>query len=275
VKRMEMTVGNYAACVSDPPDKTQTRRVMNPQPSVELLRPQMSPFVAGFGGLTDWTWQRDAAGEIVWPPRIVGLPAPSGCGYAYKPRYAVGDIVALTLPHWRQNHPDGLSAIFDTATRVDRFRDQRGCRHSCTRTLDNTPDPRGGWKRMAARYMPVWACLHFAEIVGVRAERLGEITWNDAIEEGCYASGHVDPDYLWRWPGQPREADGYASPLEAYAREWEALHGAGAWDPDEWVSVYDFKLCERPEDTHPPLLDGRTHRELQGRWGEIINGNAE
>ena len=214
IQRLEMTEGNYAACVSDPPTKTQTRRRMRDQPPPETHRMDPEPF--GLFG----AYERSGI-------RIPGT---------YKPRLRVGDFAALTLPHWRWVG-FGTLHIWDQITGLERIEGEGV-------VAEHALPPNVAFKRKAARYMPVWACPDRIEIVGVRAERLGEITWNDAIEEGCYVSGHMDPDYLWRWPGQPREADGYASPLEAYAREWEALHGAGAWDPDEWVWVRDFKLLE-------------------------------
>ena len=233
IQRMGFTEGNYAAILRG--DKTQTRRVMNPQPDLHdsddcgcLNLP------VGFRN-RHWRWKD-------W---LVNTEAALREAIVREAPYAVGDFAGLTLPHGRWNaHGDSPLCIWDSINQIARCQDGRS-----VRTVGNAIMTPGTFKRKAARYMPVWACLHFAEIVGVRAERLGEIAWWDAIEEGCFSSGHPDRYFDWRWPGQPREADGYASPLEAYAREWEALHGAGAWERNEWVWVRDFKLCDPPEGT--------------------------
>ena len=235
MKRMAMTEGNYAACVSDPPTKTQTRRRMNPQPGhldhrVSLVDPDR-----GRPGVwRQWIDRRcDGKGEVEYD-----YNSPT-----WRPRYAVGDIAGLTLPHYRQATPVGgtvlrgtSACVWDEITRCHRTRSTKWPPADLNVTYR--------WRRMAARYMPVWACLHFAEIVGVRAEQLGAISEEDCLREGI----HFRDGAGWVYPGQ--EIADECCPESrslAYRAEWEALHGMEAWSPNEWVWVLDFKLCERPE----------------------------
>ena len=266
IQRLEMTEGNYGACVSDPPTKTQTRRRMRDQPPPETHRMDPEPF--GLFG----AYERSGI-------RIPGT---------YKPRLRVGDIAGLTLPHWRVklwrngldpiDNPGGIIQIFDAVTGVLRATDG-----ACVEGFDVQKEiATGAYTRKAARYMPVWACLHFAEIVAVRAERLGEITYEDCLAEGIRAFAHLIGPALapvggirkYSYPGQPLVERRVPTPLGAYAAEWEALHCAGAWDPDQWVWVLDFKLCDPPsreamadsgpEPTSPSIASATEGYEGQG-----------
>jgi len=51
-----------------------------------------------------------------------------------------------------------------------------------------------------------------------------------------------------------------------YFKQW------GYWMPQ---TPGGFVVHGTYRESHPPLLDGRTHRALPGRWGEIINASAE
>ena len=231
MKRLAMTEGNYVACVSDPPDKTQTRRRIKEQPAQGRNI---------WDGAVLWRWKSEPIGYDYDLKRKLGSSAP----------YAVGDVVALTLPHWRAklwrngldefNCPEGIIQIFDVVT--GRMRATDGAHAEGFDTDKEIAT--GAYTRMAARFMPAWACLHFAEIVAVRAERLGEISDEDCLREGI----HFRDGAGWVYPGQ--EIADECCPESrslAYRAEWEALHGMEAWSPNEWVWVRDFKLCANGE----------------------------
>lgn len=98
------------------------------------------------------------------------------------------------------------------------------------------------WKRdvLSSRLMPKWAARYWLAILDVRAERLQEITEEDAIAEGVEPimrdTGGYEP---WGTPC-PDHAD-YRSP---FAELWDSLHGKGAWDRNPWVFRYVFRKEE-------------------------------
>ena len=90
------------------------------------------------------------------------------------------------------------------------------------------------------------------EITSVDAERLQEITTEDAKAEGL-ACLTKDDGQTWKygiadrdgWPG--KDDDGWhwhewdVNPVAAYKRLWEQINGAGSWAANPWVWVIEFK----------------------------------
>ncbi|MEO2778520.1 hypothetical protein ABHB54_20815, partial [Flavonifractor plautii] len=78
-----------------------------------------------------------------------------------------------------------------------------------------------------AIHMPKVAARIFLRVAGVQAERLREVTWESAAEEGC-----VNPmrfDELW---------DSTIKPAERHLYGWEA---------NPWVWVITFERVDRPK----------------------------
>lgn len=73
-------------------------------------------------------------------------------------------------------------------------------------------------------FMPRWACRLVLEVTGVRAQRLQEISEEDAYEEGCFALGDAQCTAKWQ-----------------YELLWERINGKGAWSANPWVWVVEFK----------------------------------
>lgn len=88
-------------------------------------------------------------------------------------------------------------------------------------------------------HMPRWASRITLEIIGVRVERLQDISEADAIAEG-----------IQRWPlgfrvdvsGAPKhESRTFERAQAAYRWLWQSINGAGSWDLNPWVWVLQFK----------------------------------
>ena len=75
-------------------------------------------------------------------------------------------------------------------------------------------------------HMPRWASRIDLEVIGVRVERLQDISEADAM------AGGITGKDLFR-------AHGYAP--DAYRKLWESINGAGSWDANPWVWVVEFK----------------------------------
>lgn len=85
-------------------------------------------------------------------------------------------------------------------------------------------------------HMPRWASRITLEITGVRVERLQDISEADAIAEGVPAvsSGGVT---LFTTTG----VNCFQAAKDAYAALWESINGPGSWDANPFVWVVEFR----------------------------------
>jgi len=80
-------------------------------------------------------------------------------------------------------------------------------------------------------HMPRWASRITLEVTGVRIERLQDISEADAKTEG--------------WPvHMPSDPRGYTSPKQWYAMLWNAINGPESWAKNPWVWVVEFKVMK-------------------------------
>lgn len=86
-----------------------------------------------------------------------------------------------------------------------------------------------GWK--PSIHMPKKFCRLWLEIVSIRVERVQEISEADAKAEGCLIPGIL-------WPDITNRAYRYAAVFHLL---WDSIHGAGAWERNDWVWVIEFK----------------------------------
>jgi hypothetical protein len=95
------------------------------------------------------------------------------------------------------------------------------------------------WKRMQAEEMPPWAARGLIEVSEVRAERVQEISENDAFREGALVwwnlLTHAEQIHIY---------EGGNGPIEAFKYLWKSIHGEGSWDRNDWVWVIGFKVLE-------------------------------
>lgn len=197
--------------------KTQTRRVIKPQPNDDIddlhggeLR-KRAPYKTecpvtgrsvGFGFQDDddqfWhcpygepgtrLWVRETWCETDWKPGRTSLPVgPDGYIAAYKADYEGDSFPAPYPPKWKPSI-----------------------------------------------HMPRWASRITLEITGVRVERLREIS-----EADCFAEG-IKPKTL-SFHGHGEET---ASPIPDYRDLWESINGKGSWAKNPWVWVIEFKMVE-------------------------------
>ena len=73
-----------------------------------------------------------------------------------------------------------------------------------------------GWFRRSGLFMPEWAARTVVKIVSVRAERVQKIGQGSACAEGCPVG---------------------VEPIGWFAQLWDSIHGAGAWERNDWVWV--------------------------------------
>lgn len=89
------------------------------------------------------------------------------------------------------------------------------------------------WKRpiLPARFMPKWAARIWLQIDKVSVERLQDISEEDARAEGVSLPSHTVTMY-----------DGIYR--DHFAMLWNSIHGDGAWDQNQWVWVIEFTRIE-------------------------------
>ena len=102
-------------------------------------------------------------------------------------------------------------------------------------------------------FMPKAACRIFLEVTDVRAERLHDISEEDAIAEGIIplsmssmqmaSYGQLYFDY-----SKPKQffKEGVPS-FWSFNSLWCSINGTESWEADPFVFVYDFKRVEKPE----------------------------
>ena len=191
--------------------KTQTRRVVKPQPH------------------EDPTWNGGAAIQSKTGKLAVGsVPYYQGVLRNYCPYGQPGDrlwVRETFQPLWVNDHPgdyktgEGYRINYVATDGIAEFADPE------TEELSNRCWP--------SIFMPRWASRLTLEIVSVRVERLQDISEFDAIKEGvapCDHNGFCTDDHTC-----------------SYKSLWNTLNAARGfgWDVNPWVWVLEFKQLSR------------------------------
>jgi hypothetical protein len=201
--------------------KTQTRRVIKPQPEDGYLFSAMStqhvkyPYCAVF-----WQQTSDPC-----KPLIQYLPC------QYKP----GDVLYV-----RETWATGFTK---TGEEESIFYKAGG--YNQLYMLDGAPDYEDWLKLYDTKetawrpsiHMPQWAARLFLRVTDVRAQRVQEISDSDARAEGCPLSNgeHYEPPTNDHWQGYGRYS---------FSLLWDSIYHN--WDKNPWVWVYTFERVEKP-----------------------------
>lgn len=196
--------------------KTQTRRVVKPQPNLEWLA---LPITVGWYAPTivDWDGREDAG------PEIFGAYDRDGWGMVC-PYGAPGDRLWVREAFGCNCH--------NSAQPVP------GCEIVYRATGDSVDDPPfSAWR--PSIHMPRWASRMALEITGVRVERVQDIGEADARAEGI--TGVLDsafPSYHVVGERRPK----CHSAVEAFGLLWDSINGKRGygWAANPWVWVIEF-----------------------------------
>lgn len=199
--------------------KTQTRRIVKPQPFAMVVQDCDS----GEWGQC-WDERRAEDGE---PLREVWKPM--RCPYG-----VVGDRLWIrerwAAPHGFDAFPPG--AIPTDTTII----------YAATAALGGDKGV-GGLIARNPMFMPRWASRLTLEITEVRVQRVGEISEEDAIAEGCSEKAretHPDDESL-------KIECGYFPPsshAHAYRLLWDSIHGPDAWEKSPWTWALTFRRID-------------------------------
>lgn len=88
---------------------------------------------------------------------------------------------------------------------------------------------------------------HQIRIIGIRCERLRDISDEDCMKEGVvdvtYFKTGGRPYELFALPGHEYE-ETFNTPRQAFAALIDKVSGRGTWDRNPWVVVYEFELVK-------------------------------
>ena len=188
--------------------KTQTRRVVKPQP-------QMINGKFEHSGFSEDAWPEPNVYLALTPSGKFGLNKPP----YYRSPYSFGDILWVRET-WKRL-PDKLYAY---KASPETLKDKQGFQWEIT----------DKWK--PSIHMPREAARIFLEVKNVRVERVQEITVEDAIAEGWPRVQELFP-----LVNTEDKAIGW------FRRLWDELSmktRGSDWYTNEWVWVYDFKKVE-------------------------------
>lgn len=145
-----------------------------------------------------------------------------------KPRYNVGEVVAIA-----QAYKD----ILDTLPEPYRRKSDGWISTEISESI-------GFRNKLYVK--PILMPLQI-KILGVRAERLQDISNEDCIKEG------IEEERNWgngtEWFTYCNGTYSFDTPREAYKALINSIDGKDTWDNNPWVWVYDYELIDRKEAT--------------------------
>lgn len=192
--------------------KTQTRRVMKPQPdpcpaprsghwwpsnvfkTMLHVEEEMQNGKGGWGGLVGDACPFGAVGDRIW----------------VRETWAEAVAGAPDLKLYRANYPEHVPTHYENVPPADEIR----------------------WT--PSIHMPRWASRLTLEITGVRVEQLRDLSEDDAKSEGITPpSGGVLPGWEYRIN---------------FRDLWMSIYGADNWEANPWVWVIEFKVVPNVQD---------------------------
>lgn len=112
-----------------------------------------------------------------------------------------------------------------------------------------------GWQWKPSIFMPKEACRIFLKVANVRAERLEDITKEDAIAEGIESwtqqcqtryKSYVEP-MVGFWDNSSHLQIGGVNPaIASYRTLWAKINGFDSLNSNPWVWVYEFQRIKKP-----------------------------
>ena len=189
--------------------KTQTRRIIKPQPEATLS-----------GSLSGKWLSRPLNGLLLPKIEDIAIHCPFG---------VVGDRI------WVRETFQGPLFDYDLMDSYSKDPTPFEKPEFCVYKADGVPAPEFYdaddelhccWR--PSIHMPRWASRILLEITNVRVERLKSISDGDAIREGCSTADMKSGDCV----------------ADVFARLWASIYGDESWNSNPWVWVIDFKRIE-------------------------------
>jgi hypothetical protein len=217
--------------------KTQTRRVLNPQPETFTLE----------SGAECLVYCEQTEGESV--PRVAMGDGQCGVITLQKVPFAVGDrlwVKETHAFHWAtddQKSRDINPELWSVRYIADDFI-RPASRDGSLATVDQCK------KLRPSIFMPRWASRLTLTVTDVRVERLQSISEADAIAEGIYCTSlGLGGLYSIDRPGDKARGGatitrpaGWEKASHAYCHLWERINGKDSWEANPWVVAVSFDV---------------------------------
>ncbi len=219
--------------------KTQTRRVINPQPEYQ-------------NGLWLFKWGAACSGDTM--PVVIGHATQSACPYGtpgdrlwVRENWRVGawawgaNLLAIDYLADSFYRKDWLRVPSDQFERLLNQSIEDARKHFGVQSQYKWKPGESPCRVRPSIHMPRWASRITLELVNVRVERVQSISEEDAVAEGFEES-------LDGGDGVFTDVYGHISARENFSGLWDhinAKRGFG-WDANPWVWVVEFKLQETP-----------------------------
>lgn len=205
--------------------KTQTRRVIRPQPSNKFIFASIHPDCPDY-----YRWLTDKR---------------PGCGLIHNVKipYKVGDRLWVRECWLLNGSANTLRIQYKASDSEYRPDDKRWCGRLVSKHAPkHIIEAQNMWNKhnekitgheipwRSSRFMPKWAARIFLEITNIRVERVQDICEEDAKAEGVLNRLSCE---------NPTDPTGY---VEAFEVLWDSLNakrGYG-WDKNSWIWVIEF-----------------------------------
>ena len=203
--------------------KTQTRRVVKPQPVLEGME--------SFG--ESWAW-RNGKDKFSGVTREQ-LTGEAGLLHATRCPYAVG-MRLWVRETWAYKGPDSGSETYEWQALLKPENQEA---ENCWYRADQEHVVL--WR--PSIFMPRWASRLMLEVVSVRVERVQDITPDDACAEGI--GRHIKHGAIWYdfYLIDPEYPGSTTMPVDSFASLWDSINAARGfgWAVNPWVWVVEFK----------------------------------
>ncbi|MCW9321888.1 hypothetical protein LAV69_00995 [Klebsiella quasipneumoniae subsp. quasipneumoniae] len=199
--------------------KTQTRRIMKPQPepcprgghwwpsnvfkTMLHVEEEMQNSEGGWGGLAGDACPFGDLGDRIW----------------VRETWAEAGASAPDLKLYRANYPEHVPSIYENVPLAEEIR----------------------WT--PSIHMPRWASRILLEITDVRVERLNAISEEDAEAEGIDMEALYDSQDCYDCIAD-HNMTGRPTVTGAFKYLWESIYGEEGWKSNPWVWVIEFKRVE-------------------------------
>ena len=216
--------------------KTQTRRVLNPQPE-----PWRDFYQEGGCQTTDWRFETGMrTGDGVHHRYGLWMHCQFHESRWQRLPYAPGDRLWVREA-WR------TECNFDHLPPRDLMPDGQQWRYEADGTWSDHDDMTAAPGRLRpGMFMPRWASRAFVTVTDTRVKRLQEISEEDATAEGLrqiWNPGH-DDHRVWTYD-RAKDFIGCWDARGAYKHLWSTINGAGSWDTNPWVAAYSLTVTLR------------------------------
>jgi hypothetical protein len=197
--------------------KTQTRRLINPQPNENGISYMKNPPI-------DW----EQVYKTEWKP--------------WKLETDEGETIALNCPYGQIGDVLWVRETFAPILDLK----EKPLPDAFIYRADFGDEP-VEWNWKPNIFMPKKACRIFLEITNVRVERLRDISEKDTLKEGIEFNFFRGQGVGWKVYGRGTENQMTAIPRISFMSLWVSINGEQSWNDNPWVWAIEFKRIEKPE----------------------------